>query len=547
MNRFIRTMVFIVLGIFLLRATEDILKRKWNYWGTDEDFSRTFNQFYDLEKDSLQVVFLGKSTVKWGASPILIYNNSNIVSYNLATNEQPILVSYYLLGEVLEKQTPEIVFCDISALFKNEDKNMAWHIAMDNMPISMNKLKAAIDYTKLSEEGHQYWEECFLSIICPLYYYHDRWDELTKGDFLPPACPKYDYAAGYYMTSIVSGTNLTLENVNAEISNMKIMEGYKKEYSDGIFKEYVMDEELYHVNQDQTAVKYICKMKKLCEDHGAKLVMVKIPTIYMPQNYYASWSYDKYNIAKEFCETIGVSFLDMVYDKEYFADIDWSRDTIDGGMHLNMRGAEKVTESIVEYLEEMNLEKKTSNQYWEFSKDYDRVKKICTLQNKCNFEEYIDYLLQGENYTIVVSAQNDFQTSLSEENIQTLSQMGFQNCFTNGVRDSFIGIIDQKRVVYEALSNRKIEYTVSLPGGGKIVVASSGFNTGSYSSITIDGKEYSPNRTGLNIVVFDNETQLVVDSVNFNTQIPGAGVYRNSDVIRGYLALYRQKVIEENE
>ena len=95
------------------------------------------------------------------------------------------------------------------------------------------------------------------------------------------------------------------------------------------------------------------------------------------------------------------------------------------------------------------------------------MKKICTLQNKCNFEEYIDYLLQGENYTIVVSAQNDFQTSLSEENIQTLSQMGFQNCFTNGVRDSFIGIIDQKRVVYEALSNRKIEYTVSLPGGGQ--------------------------------------------------------------------------------
>ena len=53
-------------------------------------------------------------------------------------------------------------------------------------------------------------------------------------------------------------------------------------------------------------------------------------------------------------------------------------------------------------------------------------------------------------------------------------------------------------------------------------IISSGYNTGAYSSIMIEGQEYSMNRSGLNIVVFDNDTQLVVDSVNFNTQYPAA-------------------------
>lgn len=87
--------------------------------------------------------------------------------------------------------------------------------------------------------------------------------------------------------------------------------------------------------------------------------MVKIPTMYMPQDWYGSWLYDKYAIAKDFCDTRGLPFLDMVYDEEHLVDIDWQQDTLDGSMHLNIGGAEKVTRCIMAYLGEMNLEKKT--------------------------------------------------------------------------------------------------------------------------------------------------------------------------------------------
>ncbi len=57
MKKLIRTIVFVVSGILILQMTESILAKKWNYLGDDEDFSRTYDQFYKLDEDVLQAVF----------------------------------------------------------------------------------------------------------------------------------------------------------------------------------------------------------------------------------------------------------------------------------------------------------------------------------------------------------------------------------------------------------------------------------------------------------------------------------------------------------
>lgn len=74
---------------------------------------------------------------------------------------------------------------------------------------------------------------------------------------------------------------------------------------------------------------------------------------------------------------------------------------------------------------------------------------------------------------------------------------------------------------------------------------SSGLNTGANASIKINGKEYSTNLCGLNFVVFDNSTNLVIDSVNFNTSVPGATGYRNKTVISDYLCQYKRAVVSD--
>ena len=74
--------------------------------------------------------------------------------------------------------------------------------------------------------------------------------------------------------------------------------------------------------------------------------------------------------------------MDMVYDADYMAEINWKEDTVDGGIHLNIRGAEKVTDCIVAYLNEQNLERRIDERYYQFTQDYDRVKQICMLQSE---------------------------------------------------------------------------------------------------------------------------------------------------------------------
>lgn len=57
MKKWIRTMVFVMLGVLFLHITENVLAKKWHYMGDDEDFSRTYNQFYKLDEGIVQAVF----------------------------------------------------------------------------------------------------------------------------------------------------------------------------------------------------------------------------------------------------------------------------------------------------------------------------------------------------------------------------------------------------------------------------------------------------------------------------------------------------------
>lgn len=542
MRKLIKTILFVVIGLLVLRKAEDILEKKWSYPGDYEEVPKIINEFYSLKEGSLEAVFLGKSSVKLAVSPIQIYENSSIVTYNLASSAQPIQLSYYLLKEVFRKQSPQIIFLDASELFRSSaSEDYSWHFIMDNVPMSRNKIEAAVSYTD-EKEGRD-----FLSMMCPLYYYHDRWDELTRNDFEKQEETDYYYAAGQYMTSLVSGTGLIYENVNAEVAAMNRQKGCRKEYTDHIYQQYEMEDKLYEVTLNQEVIEYIRKMKVICEEHNAKLVLLKVPTMGMPQINYISWSQDKYRLVKELCQEMGVTFFDMVYDTAYEAEIDWQKDTIDGGAHLNIRGAEKVTSCITAYLEEQGLEKRIDELYYQCTRDYERVHRICMLQSESDLTEYIRRILEDENYTIIISAQSDFQASLSEDDLDAFMCLGLQSCLTHGVRDSFIGVIDRGEVIYESISNRKSFYKLILPGGGEMEVTSSGLNTGSYSSIKIDGKEHSTNMQGLNFVIWDNRTDLVVDSVNFNTSLPGAAAYRNKGVILDYLAKYKHVINAHKE
>lgn len=82
---------------------------------------------------------------------------------------------------------------------------------------------------------------------------------------------------------------------------------------------------------------------RLCEDNHAKLLLVSAPS---PQN----WCYEKHNGVKQWARQHGVDYIDL--NLESSIGIDWETDTKDGGDHLNLTGARKVTSFIGRYLVE---------------------------------------------------------------------------------------------------------------------------------------------------------------------------------------------------
>jgi hypothetical protein len=150
-------------------------------------------------------------------------------------------------------------------------------------------------------------EESFLSYVFPLLRFHSRWSELTGEDFRYIFHKDTVSYNGYLMqTGVKPVTTFPRAQVLAD-------------YSFG-----------------DTAYEYLDKITALCKEKGIKLVLMKAPTIYPV--WYDEWEQQIEDYAKE-NELMYVNFLEMTDD----IGIDWSEDTYDAGLHLNVSGAEKLS------------------------------------------------------------------------------------------------------------------------------------------------------------------------------------------------------------
>lgn len=94
---------------------------------------------------------------------------------------------------------------------------------------------------------------------------------------------------------------------------------------------------------------YFERIKKLCDEKNIQLVLYSNPS---PVCYNPA----RHNGIIELAEESGVDYLDGDADVEEIG-IDWNTDTYDKGDHLNLDGAEKMTEYIARYLtSEQDLE-----------------------------------------------------------------------------------------------------------------------------------------------------------------------------------------------
>ena len=150
--------------------------------------------------------------------------------------------------------------------------------------------------------------------------------------------------------------------------------------------------------------------------------------------------------------------------------------------------------------------------------------------------------------TVFIVCTNEMSNGLSEREISLLRSMGFNADYENGYRQSYIAVMENGEVTFEQMSNRAIKKKGTVGDSVGYVLYSAGHYVGSTSGIEIGGETFGTNQIGLNIVVYDQDKDIVLDEVNFNTFAEEHEAIRNSwDVDAEYLRQYEDYLINHVE
>ncbi len=309
MKKWISILAILLVTVTLLGFLQALLMPK--YMAFEQREGRLIAEYYDETLTTHDVVFIGDCEVYESFTPPTLWEEYGITSYIRGSAQQLIWQSYYLLEETLQKETPRVVVFNVLAVKYGEPQSEACNrMTLDGMEWSHSKIEAIkASMTK---------EENFLSYVFPLLRYHSRWSELTGEDL------KY-----LFDTPSVSHN------------------GYLMQTGVDPMTEVQEPMKLFDYTIPEISFEYLEKMRLLCEEKGVEFVLVKAPTNHVKYYWYDEW---EAQIVKYAAEN-GVDYYNLI-PKEEEIGLDWSTDTYDRGLHLNVYGAEKTTAYFGKILQE---------------------------------------------------------------------------------------------------------------------------------------------------------------------------------------------------
>ena len=180
-------------GLWVLLVAVTILCRpKWYREGIWEPVTEIHDGFYALDRDSLDVAFVGSSQIFANINPLLIWKDYGISSYDMTSSSQRVWISKYYIQEIIKYQSPKVIVLEVMKFFEaspnDEERNRK---ALDYMKLSKEKIEAAWESIKGCPD------ETVSSYIFPILRFHQRWKELTSEDFAYFTSEKRSYMHGY--------------------------------------------------------------------------------------------------------------------------------------------------------------------------------------------------------------------------------------------------------------------------------------------------------------------------------------------------------------
>jgi hypothetical protein len=479
----VRGLLFLLVLAASLYFINEMLMPKYILKNSTWPTTSSYNQFYQMENDSIDVLFFGSSVAVNSFSPQEIYNEYGIRSYNLGSEQQSIFLSYFWLKEALRFQSPQVVVLDTRYLFEihgdspvNTTEGLT-RKCLDPMRWSEVKREAVSDLCAMDETQSE------ISYYLKNIRYHARWAELEEYDILRHET-RYSGLKGYAPIASYGGDSYAPY-------------------------EFAGDTEARQQPHEVMQV-YLDKTVELCRDAGITLVLVSLPG--NPMN-------DAYNnTLKEYAQDKGIDYCNMC-ETEIYASIGAVLPRENAIGHANLWGAIKTSRYVGGLLADRYQVAAVWDEQYEATKEYyDHIVKNCELTHITDMGEYLR-VISDDGYTVFIAARDDATQGLSDEIKEGLKSLGLQTDLSGKYRWSYAAVISPENGVSESLTETK---PASLNGSIRnqytlYTVTSCGWTAGNTSSINIDGGEYCRNTRGLNFVIYDNSLMKVIDRVTFDT------------------------------
>ena len=142
------------------------------------------------------------------------------------------------------------------------------------------------------------------------------------------------------------------------------------------------------------------------------------------------------------------------------------------------------------------------------------------------FDAYILELRKLQR-TIIISVRDTPGLRITPNIAKNLQSLGVQQDLLSKHWHSYVAIIHGQELLYEKLDQDHAVFFETRLFDTHIIVKSAALKHGNISKIEINGKDYSMNMRGFNIVVYDCEKKKLIDSVGFDTHALGIPCYRD--------------------
>lgn len=329
----VRSISFFVVVILLYQWCIKIVTPK-SFTGDGFPTTSTYSDFYKLDKNTVDVIFLGSSNAVCGFIPPELFNKYGISGYNLACEQQNLFTSYYWLREALRFQKPRTVVLDTAMLYLYDHEDLAASVegltrrSFDFMRWSPVKWKAVMNMSRT-------WESLSVkSFLFPMIAYHERWESINLHDFRLDQLGRRSLWKGYLPLTRYAGVDGFVPIVEAQAYESQIDAG-------NVFM-----------------LSYLDLIVALCEENEIDLILTMVPSTFDDAG--------KYRFLSEYACERGITYIDF-NEKSVYEDsgLEFLIDCHDDA-HCNLGGALKVTDYIGKIVYE-RMGKSTGNvSEWEF-------------------------------------------------------------------------------------------------------------------------------------------------------------------------------------